>query len=92
LTCARESFPEKSDRQIKTDVERQLRWSAFVDERDVSVTVDHGIVTLSGTVGSLAEREAALWIAHKGGAQAVRDRLVLDRPSDNKGAKAVGQS
>jgi osmotically-inducible protein OsmY len=53
----------RSERQIKMDVEGQLRWNPNIDTTDIGVAVKDGVVTLTGFVGSYiqkvqAEREA----------------------------------
>jgi osmotically-inducible protein OsmY len=55
----------KSDSQIQQDVLRELSWDPRVEETEVGVEVDRGIVTLTGTVSSLAKREAAQEAAHR---------------------------
>ena len=55
----------KSDRQIQQDVLRELRWDSRVDDTEVGVEVDKGIVTLTGTVDSYAKRLAAREAAHR---------------------------
>ena len=40
----------RPDREIRNDVEAELRWVPDVDESDVTVAVADGIVTLSGFV------------------------------------------
>jgi osmotically-inducible protein OsmY len=57
----------KSDAQIQQDVLRELRWDPRVEETDVGVEVDRGVVTLTGTVGSSARRLAAQEAAHRVG-------------------------
>lgn len=54
----------KSDAQIQQDVYRELKWDTRVDETDVGVEVDHGIVTLTGTVRNYPIRLAAQQAAH----------------------------
>jgi osmotically-inducible protein OsmY len=49
----------KTDRQIHHDVLEELKWDSRVDETEVGVQVDLGIVTLTGTVSSWAKRVAA---------------------------------
>jgi osmotically-inducible protein OsmY len=56
---------EKSDSQIHEEVIRQLRWDSRVDETDVGVEVDAGIVTLTGVVHSWAKKIAAQEAAHR---------------------------
>jgi osmotically-inducible protein OsmY len=49
----------KTDTQIHRDVLEELRWDSRVDETEVGVEVDNGVVTLTGTVTSWAKRMAA---------------------------------
>jgi len=49
----------KTDTQIHRDVLEELRWDSRVDETEVGVEVDAGVVTLTGTVTSWAKRLAA---------------------------------
>lgn len=55
----------KTDRQIHEAVLQELRWDTQVDETDVGVEVDNGVVTLSGTVGSYAKKMEAQEAAHR---------------------------
>ncbi len=50
---------KKTDSEIQLDVLRELKWDPRVEETDVGVEVDNGIVTLTGTVTSWAKRVAA---------------------------------
>jgi osmotically-inducible protein OsmY len=50
---------KKTDTQIHRDVLEELRWDSRVDETEVGVEVDAGVVTLTGTVTSWAKRVAA---------------------------------
>ena len=56
---------KKTDSAIQQDVIRELKWDTRVDETDVSVQVDEGVVTLSGTVNSWGKRHAAAEAAHR---------------------------
>jgi osmotically-inducible protein OsmY len=49
----------KTDTQIHHDVLEELKWDSRVDETEVGVEVDNGVVTLTGTVTSWAKRMAA---------------------------------
>ncbi len=71
-------YSVKSDAEILDDVEDELWWSPFVDEDDVTVTVDNGVVTLEGTVDSWAERSAARDNAYEGGAMWVDNELKVE--------------
>ena len=50
---------KKSDSQIHHDVLAELKWDSRVDETEVGVQVNGGVVTLTGTVTSWAKRVAA---------------------------------
>ena len=49
----------KTDAQVHHDVLEELKWDSRVDETEVGVEVDKGVVTLTGTVTSWAKRMAA---------------------------------
>jgi osmotically-inducible protein OsmY len=66
---------KKTDPEIQQDVLRELKWDTRVEETDVGVEVDAGVVTLSGTVSSWGKRHAAAEAAH-------RVRGVLDVAND----------
>lgn len=72
--------PAKSDAAIEGDIRDQLWWSPFVDEDDVEVTVEAGRATLTGTVQSWSEYNAATTNAYDGGAAWVDNDLVLTYP------------
>jgi osmotically-inducible protein OsmY len=56
---------KKTDSEIQQAVLRELKWDTRVKETDVGVEVEAGIVTLTGTVFSWAERVAAQQAAHR---------------------------
>lgn len=56
---------QKTDSQIQQAVLRELKWDTRVEETDVGVEVDKGVVTLTGTVSSWAKRIAAQEAAHR---------------------------
>jgi osmotically-inducible protein OsmY len=55
----------KSDSMIQQEVLRELKWDTRVQETDVGVTVERGIVALTGIVDSYAEKLAAQEAAHR---------------------------
>jgi osmotically-inducible protein OsmY len=55
----------KTDAEIQQDVILELKWDPRVEETEVGVEVDNGIVTLTGTVTSWAKRMAAQEAAHR---------------------------
>jgi len=77
---------ERSDEQIKAEVEKTLEWNALVDDELIDVNVDDGRVKLSGKVGSLAEKSVAsidAWV--QGVKDVVIDNLeVVDWAADER--------
>jgi osmotically-inducible protein OsmY len=67
------------DAEIEEEIEDELWWSPFVDSDEVTVTVDGGQATLTGTVDNWSEHNAAVENAFEGGAVGVNDNLVVDR-------------
>jgi len=61
----------RSDRDIKADIERTLRWDTLVDQALIGVAVDDGKIRLSGTVGSAAEWRRARLLAWTAGVNTV---------------------
>lgn len=55
----------KTDKQLKQDVLRELKWDARVCWAEVSVHVEDGVVTLTGIVPSYAAKMAAQSAAHR---------------------------
>ena len=67
----------RPDWEIRDDVTYKVFWSPFVDEGQVEVAVDRGIVTLSGNVETWSERLNAESCAWQGGAKDVRNELTV---------------
>jgi len=70
-------LPVMSDSVIKKEIEEEIFWSPFVDNENVTVTVDKGIATLTGKVGSLREYNAAEENALEGGAISVDNEIEI---------------
>jgi osmotically-inducible protein OsmY len=69
--------PNLSDEQIKKNIEDAFFWSPFVHSDDITVTVDGGVATLTGTVGTWIGYGEADNDAHKSGASVVLNRLKV---------------
>jgi osmotically-inducible protein OsmY len=67
----------KPDWEIREDVKDELFWSPYVDENQVNVSVENGVVTLTGNVANLSERYAAEDNAYEGGAKDVHNELTV---------------
>jgi osmotically-inducible protein OsmY len=71
------SWSWRPDWEIREEVKEELFWSPFVNEDQVSVTVDEGVVTLTGRVETWSERSSAEHNAWEGGAKDVRNKLSV---------------
>lgn len=69
--------PSQTDSEIKDSIESELWWSPFVDSDEVSVAVDDGVATMTGSVGTWDERRTATENAYEGGATLVDNNLVV---------------
>ncbi|SEQ76199.1 Osmotically-inducible protein OsmY, contains BON domain [Nitrosomonas sp. Nm51] len=67
----------KSDREIKLDIENEMFWSPFVDLKDIDIDVNAGVAILTGTVDSWMEYNAARENALEGGAISVINKLNI---------------
>jgi osmotically-inducible protein OsmY len=68
---------QNTDREILDSINEELWWSPFVDTEKVHVMVDDGQATLTGTVHSTLEHDAAIENAREGGAESVNDKLTI---------------
>ena len=71
--------PYLSDEQIKKNIENGFFWSPFVRSDDIKVTVDGGVATLTGTVGTWIGWGEADKDARKGGAAEVLNRVKVKK-------------
>lgn len=69
--------PSKTDTQLQNAIDSELWWSPFVNADEVSVAVDDGVATLTGTVDSWSERRKATENAYEGGASLVDNDLAV---------------
>lgn len=85
----------KTDAQIKRDVQDELIWEPSIDETRIGVSVEDGVVTLSGEVDSYAKKIAAEKAAKRvKGVRAVAEDIIVnygmeEEKSDTEIAKAV---
>lgn len=62
----------KTDAQLRADIQAELEWDPAITSTDVGVIVDHGVVTLTGHLGSCAEKLAVERAAQRvGGVKAL---------------------
>ena len=56
---------KKSDSEIRTQVLRELKWDSRIGWADIGVTVNDGLVTLTGSVRNYSNKLAAQEAAHR---------------------------
>ena len=67
-----------TDRELKQYVENALDWEPSVDAAEIGISVESGVVTLRGDVGSYAAKAAAERVAlHVYGVKAVANDLTV---------------
>lgn len=74
----------KSDKEIKSNIQKYIWWSPFVDAKDVTVHVNDGVATLKGTVDSWKEFYQAEISAYNGGAIRVNNDMEISH-ADHSG-------
>jgi osmotically-inducible protein OsmY len=73
----------KTDNELRRDVEHELEWEPSVDERRIGVSVQDGIVTLTGEVSSYAERwKAERAVERVAGVKAIVNELQVHTPNE----------
>ncbi|REK09065.1 MAG: BON domain-containing protein [Planctomycetota bacterium] len=76
-------YSRTSDAAIESEIKSEMWWSPFVDADQVEVTVEQGVVTLSGEVDSWNERSAAEENAYEGGATRVVNNVTVAGEADS---------
>lgn len=72
------NFFNKTDAEIKTDVENEFLWDPRINSSHTKVNVNEGIVTISGSVPHYFEKKSAEHAAQRvGGVTAVVDELEV---------------
>ncbi|PTQ11591.1 ornithine aminotransferase [Sphingomonas oleivorans] len=75
----------KSDAQLQSDVMEELEWEPSVDHSHIGVSANDGIVTLSGSVKSYAEKLAAEKAARRvRDVRGIAEEIQVRFPSDPK--------
>jgi osmotically-inducible protein OsmY len=68
----------KTDSQLQNDVMEELKWEPSVTANEIGVSVTGGVVTLSGTVPTYAEKRAAERAAQRvAGVRAVANEIQI---------------
>ncbi len=77
-------YSQKSqDQETKTQIEKQLQLSPYVNAEKIVVRVDNGKAILSGVVGSRSAKRSAEMNAYQGGAKEVENQLTISTQETN---------
>lgn len=71
---------DRTDAEIKREIAAALEWDVHVDDALIEVAVEDGAVTLSGVVGSAAEKNQAVTDAYVAGVQSVEAGELAVKP------------
>lgn len=88
----------KSDADIKRDVQNELQWEPSLDEREIGVNVQDGVVTLVGRVVHFADKYTAEEVVKRvSGVRAIANEIEVTIPkagerSDTDIASAAANS
>ena len=75
----------RTDTELQRGVMEALAWEPSIDAAGIGVSVESGIVMLSGTVKSLPQKWTAVRVAqHVGGVNAVTDEITVKLPGDSE--------
>ena len=75
----------KTDTDLQQDVIDELVWEPSIDAAAIGVTVEDGVVTLSGHVPSFAEKWTAEHVAKRvAGVRAVANEIVVRLPGTSE--------
>jgi hyperosmotically inducible protein len=72
------------DATLKSNIEAKLKSSASLKQDTINVAVDNGVVTLTGTVHSLAQKANAARVAKVSGVTNVENKLEVDSATERK--------
>lgn len=71
----------KTDADIRSDVEAELKWDPSIDDKKIGVIVNNGVVTLTGEVGSFGGKWSAEDIAKRvSGVRAIANDVQVKIP------------
>jgi len=80
----------KTDAQLEADVAAELRWQAGEHASDIGLTVERGIVALSGVVNTPAQRHAAAEAVERVvGVRAIKNRMMVRARPDKEPARGL---
>jgi osmotically-inducible protein OsmY len=75
----------KTDLELRRAIQEELHWQPSIDERQIAVTVEDGVVTLTGSVSSFFQKwEAAAAARRVRGVCALADDIEVTLPADHR--------
>lgn len=89
LIVHKEGWEQKSDADLREDVESQLWWSRYVDSDKINVNVQNGTVTLSGQADDWDAMRAAVKNAFDAGARRVKSQIQYPQSGGQSGSQST---
>lgn len=83
------SAAKSDDSAIKSRVEARLKTADSLKDDHIKVSVDHGVVTLTGTVHSAVQSERARELAKVDGVTNVENKLEIESSTEAKAKNAA---
>lgn len=78
------SLEPKNDAEIAESIGQELFWAPILDRQDVNISVDNGVVTLTGNVETWYQRNQATEEAYEGGAETVINQIDVTYGPDSQ--------
>jgi osmotically-inducible protein OsmY len=79
----------RTDTELQRGVMEALAWEPSIDSAGIGVSVESGIVMLTGTVKSLPQKWTAVRVAQRvAGVKAVTDAIIVKLPGDSERSDA----
>lgn len=80
---------DRVDSEVRQEILETYKFDALIDASNIDVSVKDSAVTLSGRVGSMAEKQRAMMSAYVNGVQSVNDSsLTVDTNYERVGSSA----
>lgn len=74
----------RPDSELAAEIERLLRWDAYIEDGNIDVSVKDGNVRLSGSVGSAAEKRRAISMAWTAGTRDIDAGMLEVHPQSER--------
>ena len=90
-SAAQSAAAKVDDSTLKSQIAASLKKNAILAPRDIDVDVEQGVVTLTGTVRTAAEKARAAGVARVRGVTRVDNKIEIDPKIDQSKIDAAGE-